>query len=483
VTWFLLILAAATGLAVARLPADGPSPPDGSSFVSGRSQPRGKRSGAALDPQAPVQDLLPEAPQVTFPAGPAVGDDLAQIPEVELQAAPPTRLEADKTARKLALQLDRIDILNEREEDGFVKALRGQRPDLAGLPFALGAACRGTDKRSKQFADKAEMVRWALTSAEGRSIRGGGVSAKLFWWAYGGPSDAQLMPGVQMSQEEQRDSESARVAALMQVLAPEPPALRMGLVRYLAELRSPEACRALAQLAIFSPEQEVRDAAVDALQARSDRASADVLLSGLCYPWPAAAERAAQALVRLKRTDLLRRVVEALEARDPRAPALKEVDGKKALVVRELVKVNHHRNCLLCHAPAAADAKSGDPFLAVMPIPNAPFPSQGDLYYGVGRSTPAVRFDVTYLRQDFSVYQTVADAAPWPEKQRFDFLVRERVLTEEEAAAFRAKLDDGKPGEPSPYRKAALSALRGLTGADAGTTAAAWRDLLSRRKE
>ncbi len=35
------------------------------------------------------------------------------------------------------------------------------------------------------------------------------------------------------------------------------------------------------------------------------------------------------------------------------------------------------------------------------------------------------------------MFQAVPDANPWPEMQRFDFLVRTRRLTAEEAAAYR----------------------------------------------
>jgi hypothetical protein len=92
--------------------------------------------------------------------------------------------------------------------------------------------------------------------------------------------------------------------------------------------------------------------------------------------------------------------------------------------------------------------------------------------------SPMIQFDVTYLRQDFSVRQPVANANPWPEMQRFDFLVRTRQLTDAEAASYREKFASPEPGRPSPYREAALAALRGLTGKDTEPTAAAWRRLL-----
>jgi hypothetical protein len=81
-----------------------------------------------------------------------------------------------------------------------------------------------------------------------------------------------------------------------------------------------------------------------------------------------------------------------------------------------------------------------------------------------------VHIDVTYLRQDFSVLQPVADANPWPEMQRFDFLVRTRTLTEDEARSYREKFDQREPGRPSAYQRVALAALREMTGKDAEPT-------------
>jgi hypothetical protein len=62
--------------------------------------------------------------------------------------------------------------------------------------------------------------------------------------------------------------------------------------------------------------------------------------------------------------------------------------------------------------------------------------------------------------------------------QRFDFLVRTRTLSEEEADAYRAKFDRRERGQITPYQRAAVTALRELTGKDTAPTAAAWRELL-----
>ena len=170
-------------------------------------------------------------------------------------------------------------------------------------------------------------------------------------------------------------------------------------------------------------------------------------------------------------------LVGLLEEDDPRSPVMRKVKGKDESVVRELVRVNHHRSCLLCHAPGNTGKVSPDSVTAGVPVPGQPLtpPSGG---YNNSQPELLVRVDVTYLRQDFSAFQAVADANPWPEMQRFDFLVPARVLSDEEAASYRDKLKPREAAEFSPYQRAALAALRELTGCDTEPTPAAWRRLL-----
>ena len=68
----------------------------------------------------------------------------------------------------------------------------------------------------------------------------------------------------------------------------------------------------------------------------------------------------------------------------------------------------------------------------------------------------------------------VANAAPWPAEQRFDFFVRVRVLKGEEAMNFRNRI----PAKETAYKTAIVQALKALTGEDAGYSAAAWRQAL-----
>jgi hypothetical protein len=483
-----------------------------------------------IAPDTPLKDLLPVPPKPRKTAGPLVADDLAHVAEVEFQSFLARGLPNGETLKQTAHLIARINHLNRKKADGFLEALRDTRSDLAGLPFALGDACRTTGERSRQFALAVATVRGALRPQGGAIVPAVAVAPpppapepqapgsppgppppaappaipqpqpsppvapavgvtftgfaedrsapESFWDQYHAACAQQDGKLGRADRAQQEQVTVARIAALMQVLAPEAPSLRLGLVKYLSAVSHVEATRALARLAIFSAEDEVRQAAVEALKVRRERDYTDILLGGLHYPWPDVARRAGDALVKLERTDLVPQLVALLEEPDPRAPVVREVDRRRVPLVRELVRVNHHRSCLLCHAPGNTGSVSPETLTAAVPVPDEPLPAPSE---GYRTSSPdvLVRLDVTYLRQDFSVLQPVADAHPWPEMQRFDFLVRTRVLTDEEAAAYRKQLAVGEPGRLSPYHRAALAALRELTGRDTAPTPEAWRRLLN----
>src|SRR5206468_9123301 len=130
--------------------------------------------------------------------------------------------------------------------------------------------------------------------------------------------------------------------------------------------------------------------------------------AGLSYPWPAIADNAANAITRLNRKDLVPQLEKMLKAPDPRGPKSETVAGQKETVAHEMVRVNHLRNCLLCHAPAERAKTQEETLIAEVPVPTMPLPdtSRG---YGQSESNLLVRIDVTYLRQDFSAMQTVTD--------------------------------------------------------------------------
>ncbi len=200
------------------------------------------------------------------------------------------------------------------------------------------------------------------------------------------------------------------------------------------------------------------------------------------------AGQAAHALVELRHTDAVPALVELLAQPDPCAPFEKTVAGKQVTMVRELVRLNHHRNCLLCHAPATneRDPKAKEDrfrrdvelVLGLVPAPGEPLPpSFSEEYYGERRmfaSGTVVRADVTYLRQDFSVMQPVKEHKQfnWPQMQRFDFLVRTRPATPDEIKSWQKRQKDGVLSE---HHEAALFALRRLSTEDLGPNPAAWR--------
>jgi hypothetical protein len=498
-----------------------------------------------ISPDIPLKDLLPIPPKAK-PAVPGLIEDISQVPEVAFQEPLAKSPEALKlTAHTMA----KINHLNRQKTDGFIEALLEARPDLAGLPMAMGDTCRTKGDRTQFFTEALNTIKQArgqgaesvkvaneLKAAADKMERARIVAAtrdaeirardaKIRAEGGGTPGPASSAPQKQRKEEleqklrivrsqietmtpdrlnirtiqdpdafwekftqlcAQEDKSNtnfdpsqlghvttARIAALMQVLGPESIAMRKGLVKYLAATSHAEATRALAKLAIFSAEDEVRNPAIEALKARREKDYTDVLLRGLRYPLPAVAKRATEAMVKLERADLVPELVNSLEEPDPRAPTIKEVGEKKVPVVRELVRVNHHRNCLMCHSPAVPGEVPPQVTTAEVPRPDQPLPFASD---GYNNSIPdvLVRLDVTYLRQDFSLMQPVADANPWPEMQRFDFLVRSRVLTEQETTAFPAL----KAGMLSPYQRVTLAALRELTGKDAAPTPKAWRKLL-----
>jgi HEAT repeats len=416
----------------------------------------------------PPARLVPTAPRdeqadkkVEFPR------TLAQVPEIRFQQPLTKAIETPLAQLHTAITIDGIVLLNHEKTDAFIETLRKNRPDLAGLSFAMGAACRMKPDMGRNFVAALDVYRKGEATAQRQA------------------PDASLPPPVMQyvttQTAEKRIDPAASVSSLMQVLGHEDGKARVDLVKHLDWLGGPvavpEATRALARLAIFSAEPEVRTAAIEALKKRDPKDYTEVLTAGLKYPWPAVAERAGEAIAKLGRKDLVPTLIDALDAPDPRAPESQEADGKSVTVVRELVRLNHHHNCLLCHAPATATReKLSKEQLANLEglTAQVPVPSESMVaYYAPSVPDILVRFDVTYLRQDFSTKLPVTDAEPWPEMQRYDFLVRTRTVSAQEADAYRQHLQS--KGETSPYRQAAQSALRALTGLDAEPTAAAWR--------
>ncbi len=299
------------------------------------NQLAGERFHFDIAPNTPVKDLLPPAPSVD--ASNLLVNDLTRVPQVELHRMPTRGPSAGEAVKQTAFTIAKINHLNKKKPEGFLRALCDARPDVAGLPFAMGGACRTTGERSPQFAIAVNTIRAALQSQGDGSMMNaskmnamfkmmgarpssgnvnigqaaqpvrGGKSADLMVAASGpmvsASATTEILPEIfwrqfqticaEQDQEQARADRTtrecitlARIGALMQILAPEPPRMRLGLIRYLAGVSHVEATRALARLAIFSAEDRVRQAAMDALQVRRERDYTDILLYGLHYPWP-----------------------------------------------------------------------------------------------------------------------------------------------------------------------------------------------------
>ena len=463
---------------------DMPRPPTTeATFSSGTS--RAIRFQFKIDPKTPLTDLLPAPPKSAAKLPNWRNEELGKVPELALAQPMSKELPKTKAMEEIAHAIAKVNHLNRKKTDGFLLAMLDQRADLRGLPFLMGDECRTRGDEAKLFAFTVDAIH--QISAQMKENAGGRQPADQQFWTL--LAQNNLMAQVQTGEfkgaalSQDRDvGHRTMVAALMQIVMPKSADVRLGFAKYLATVPHTDATKALAKLAIYSAEESVRAAAIDGLKLRRERDYEEILLQGFRYPLPAVSKRAAEALVKLERKDLLEKLVQVLEAPDPRLPTIQKRDGKEVHMVRELVKVNHHRNCLLCHAPGNTENTPDGVLKVAVPLPSDPLPkpSEGGGYQSTPPPTPdiLVRIDMTYLRQDFALMMPVSEAHPWPEMQRFDFLGRTRELTAAEAQAYEPCCEAEEPGELTPYHRAALYALRELTARDAEPTPAAWRKML-----
>lgn len=351
--------------------------------------------------------------------------------------------------------------------------LMDRRADLAGLPLRRGAECRLSRRAAADLDDGAEALRNLIDGPDPQlGLRG--QDPRFNRW---------LRPEA--------------VPLLRQVLMPGAASERETLVTYLSRIPGKPATEILAQLAIFDLHPQIRQQAISALVSRPLRDYRATLLKGFEHPWPVVADHAAEALVTLDQKSVVPALLHALGRPDPRTPYQKP--GAPTRFVKELVRINHRQNCLLCHPPSfdANDRPRG-----AVPLPESSdsglagfgfffglgsgLPNLSGFGGGVGSGLPnvsgfgggyyggsgiLVRADITYLRQDFSTMLPVGKPGQKPTDERFDFLVRERFATDRDLLDSLARAKAGV----SPHHTAVLFALRGLTGADAPPSLAAWK--------
>jgi hypothetical protein len=231
------------------------------------------------------------------------------------------------------------------------------------------------------------------------------------------------------------------------------------LVEVLGKIDDKRATEALARRAMTDLNPDVREAAARELLGRPPEDYRAVLLEGLRYPWAPVANHAAETLAFAGDKGAVPELERMLDQPDAARPFTVRQGGKETTVVREVVRINHLSNCLLCHPPTSE--RSGR-VLGAEPTPGKRLPSRG--YFGGGKGEdppPLIRADTTYLRQDFSVLLPVPDPGKWPGHQRFDYVVRTRPAPAEE---MRPAPDANRGAARDEARQAVLFALREITG-------------------
>jgi hypothetical protein len=397
------------------------------------------------------------------PPGPVVASGQARPPlpvvwgEVELRlllaGAPEINLDSVKGTSERLFQEAKKPGLGGRADDLLALLVQKERQDLAGLPLLLGKSCSLEKATALLLSQNSVLLRQALELATSRQLPPSTVAhsypqslqpdTSAFW---------SLLERQTGSTRWQRPS---AIPTLEQLLTAESTPTRLVLVRLLDKIRGKEASVALARRAVFDLNEEVRSAAIASLKPRPPGEYSQVLLDALRYPFAPVAHHAAWAIGTLDLRDLAPALVRLLEEDDPTAPFLQAVGEETILVRRELVRVNHFRNCLICHAPSH---NRQDPVRGPVPSADQPLPPLSARYYSGSLGT-FVRADVTYLRQDFSVVQPVASPGKWPAEQRYDYLVRVRPVTSLERVEWEGQRHLALPSE---HRQALLVALHQL---------------------
>jgi hypothetical protein len=361
---------------------------------------------------------------------------LLAVPEIDLDKIPDTT--------KDLMNEDLLKRFKAKATDDFPDQVLADvvawRTDLVGLPLVLGQECR-------------------LSQTAATNLQLCATELRCAWQSLANSQSKEFRYAVLNKAGQEQKPEA--VPALQQLLMSEEDSLRQLLVEALGQIKGQQASIALARRATFELNPDIREKALNELKKRPSQEYLHVFLEALRYPWAEAANHAAEALVFLRLEEAVPRLVRLLDQPDPTAPFETVVNQKKTVVVRELVRINHLRNCLLCHPPSFAQA---DPLRGPVPSAGEKVPSLLDPVVYSKSEGNFVRGDVTYLRQDFAVTLPVTKPGLWPAKQRFDFLIRVRPLTKAELTALAKQKKAVDPQLPCEHRQAALFALGELAG-------------------
>lgn len=308
-----------------------------------------------------------------------------------------------------------------------------RRTDLAVLPLRMGKECDiGLERREA----------YRRLGRDLRAVVGGMKEA-----AGDDDSDPEIFATVLRTNFRREGKDFAKdfaqpeaVPVLMQMLTPEAAPARLALVEQLGRIKGKASTEALARIAVFDLAADVRAAALEILRSRAKADYQSIVRAGLRYPWAPAVEHAAEALAALGDTDALPLVKELLEQPAPDQPFM--AADKKTMMVRDIVRINHLSNCLMCHSTQTKFVVEKVGVRGVVPVSGEPLPPSTQYYVS---GDVIVFADETYLQQDFSVTLPVKESGPWPKQQRFDYVVRTRPAT-----------DADRTRKPDPAFKEAL---------------------------
>jgi hypothetical protein len=413
-------------------------------------------AGGAEKPSIPAAE--PPRPEV-LPAEPPQWTEqelasrlLAQVPAVGLDMR--QALAAIAAVRSATSVGDRL-----RGPEQAVLSLLPEST-LDSLPFAEGSDCKLPAPQARSLDKYSDLLQKQVSLSDRNSGRHPSTSIL---------SDRDQALAYALKKGRRWQTADA-IPAMRQIMQVEPVPVRVQMVEMWAGYETPQATLALLNRAIFDLSPEVRQSANKALVERYQAGDRPELLEALRYPWPAAAWNAAETLVAVQDHRAVPELIELLDASDPAKPCC---DSSGIHQVRELVRIHHSQNCLLCHA---LSRDKNEPATRVVPgsdfVPRGVTGPRRGYYQSPSSAQPdyvLVRADVTYLRQDFSVMHSPQGATRGFGAQRFDYLVQTREATPEEIA------DMETSDLEYPQRDAVLSALRRLTGRDAGNQSEDWR--------
>ena len=396
---------------------------------------------------------------------PSAANEIADAPQIQVPDVTEASLRAD------LVNSVPIAGLNRKQSEAALDAIRAaatfsKRPsrpvdgvlallpesDADGLPFAEESDCRLEEPAARALDEHAGLLHSQLSLAD-QSVK------RRFPTSANSRRDPAMIRAIEKGNWQSEDA----IPALFQILQVETEPVRGQLVEMAAKHRNGDATAVLVNRALFDLSPEVREKAVAALKWRSPDYYRTKLLEAIRHPWSPVAWNAAKTLVALGDREAVPGLIKLLDAPNPAKPHRDEAGN---MVVKELVRIHHMQNCLLCHAPAQGtddlvQGKVPDERVAVVSGVRRGYYTKSRV---VRPKDVFVRADVTYLRQDFSLMhaQRTGQAGT-----RFDYLVRTRNATEEEIASAEATPADSVA--TYPQREAVLYAIQELTRENRGT--------------